>query len=485
MERKPFIVCIGTMDTKGEEIRYLAEQVSACGGHPVIMDISLGHEITGADIPLAESLKMTGHFPEDIFLLDRFSAAAVVARAGTAKILELLRGGRLDGVIGLGGETGAGVIACLMRALPFGVPKVMLGSASSEKIRDWIGTSDIYFSNMISGCGVCRLSKQTIRKGVCAVTAMIMEGRKTGEEEGHPMAAVTRYEAAGEPADRCGRFMREQGWDTLYFRPSGEGALMEDLIRAGEIRAMFDLAPGELLSGYFGSRNSIPESWTGIRFTAAFDMGIPVVAAPGGLSESPFGMWELLPDEYKNEFFSGKRIGYRESGKPFFRRHDLVILPTTLQENRKLAQMIASRLNRAAGPGLFLIPLRGWSFYDQSEDHARSQGIWCDGAGAVWTADEKKPEWSARAVHMWEILSRSVSGGDSAMEILACDCHISDPPFAEICCQAMGHMLRGTWRKGLFRNLPLIAELPGTGERKGEIRHAQGNHMVYNPSAQC
>lgn len=474
MNRKPNIICAGMLDTKGDEIRYLAKQVKERGGNPVIMDVSLGHESDWADITLKESLAMTGNVPEDVFILARAAAIDIVAKAGTAKILELYQKGSVDGIIGWAGGIGTTVVTHLMRALPLGLPKVMLATGASGNTRRWLGVSDIYISNPISEKGINKLTKMTVNNGVCAVVSMAKEWvyRKECEKEKEyeperPMAAVTLYGTTTAAAIRCDDHMKKKGWDTLYFHQVGSGAAMEDLIRSGDIKAVFDLTPGEVTNNYFQSQTMNPESWTGVRFTAAFDMGVPVVSAPGGVDESPFGMWQILPEEYKKEFSEGKRQTYRDTGMPYYHNASMIILPTTLQENKKFSQIIASRLNRAKGPALFILPLKGWSAYDQSASHASKEMGWAEeGDGPVWMPDDRNPSWSKRATQMWEIFKQQIDRNNLYLDVIACDLHILDPEFAELACNAMDRMLEGTWKKGLYRDLEYVIDQIGMEEKK-------------------
>lgn len=480
MSRKPNIICAGMLDMKGEEIRYLANQVEARGGNPVIMDVSLGHEVDWADITLKESLSMTGNTPEDVFVLARTAAIDIVSKASTAKVLELFRQGQVDGIIGWAGGVGTTVITHMMRTLPLGLPKVMLATGASGNTRRWLGSSDIYISNPISEKGINKLTKVTVSNGACAVVAMAKEwiAEKEPEPE-RPMAAVTLYGSTMAAAVYCEEHMKAKGWDMLSFPQSGSGATMEDLIRSGDIKAVFDLTPGELTNNYFRSHTSNPDSWTGVRFTAAFDMGVPAVAAPGGVDESPFGMWQVLPDEYKREFASGKRQTYKDTGMPYYHNDSMIILPTTLQENKKFAQMIASRINRAKGPALFLIPLKGWSAYDQSVSHASKENGWTEeGDGPVWMPDDHYPEWSRRATQMWEILNRQIDGQNPNVDLIACDLHILDPEFAGLACMAMDRMLDGTWKRGLFRELDYVVD----AERMQWSQISGGNYGIYRIS---
>ena len=64
--------------------------------------------------------------------------------AGAARIaLDLHRQGRIDGVLGLGGSAGAAVGTAAMRALPFGVPKLMVSTMASGQVRPYVGQSDV------------------------------------------------------------------------------------------------------------------------------------------------------------------------------------------------------------------------------------------------------------------------------------------------------------------------------------------------------
>lgn len=462
MEKRPNIICAGMLDMKEEEVRYLAKQIELRGGNPVIMDVSLGHEVDWADISLKDSLVMTGNVPEEVFSLGRSAAMDIVANASTAKILELFREGKVDGIIGWAGGIGTTVVTHMMRALPLGLPKIMLATGASGNTKRWLGTSDIYISNPISERGINKLTKMTINNGVCAVVAMAKEwaAQKDAEEETErPMAAVTMYGTTMEAAVRCDEHMKKKGWDMLSFSQHGSGATMEDLIRRGDIKAVFDITPGEITNNYFGSHTGNPEGWTGVRFTAAFDMGVPTIAAPGGIDESPFGMWQMLPDEYKREFKTGKRQTYRDTGMPYYHNASMIILPTTLQENKKFSMMMASRISRAKGPVLFIIPLKGWSAYDQSEAHACKETGWPDeGPGPVWMPDDENPEWSKRATQMWDVFNRQLKGKNPNVDIIACDLHILDPEFAELACMAMDKMLEGSWKVGMFRDLDYVVE---------------------------
>ena len=140
---KPNIIVAGILNTKGESVRYIAERVKAAGGNPQIMELSLGKECGWADIPLRKVLEPVGVTPEDIFSMDRAGACKLVTEGATDTILRLYREGRVHGIISTGGSMGTTIACTMMRALPIGIPKIMLSTEASGDVSMHVGTRDI------------------------------------------------------------------------------------------------------------------------------------------------------------------------------------------------------------------------------------------------------------------------------------------------------------------------------------------------------
>lgn len=460
MEDKIKILLPGMLDTKGDEFRWMAELVRYYGGVPVLMDLSLGGEAEWADIPLSQVLAETGHKPEDVYCLSRSDAVTVVSEAGCHMVRRLYQGGEVDGVLSWAGSIGTTVVSALMRELPLGVPKVMLSTSASGDVKRWLGLSDILIASPISEKGINRLTAKTVGKAAAGVVAMARAMRMDPpplQDADKPMAGISLYGITTPTAMRCAEYMEQQGWDTLFFHQTGLGAVMEDLIREGEIQAVFDLTPAELVSNYFGSRNRNPDSWKGQRFTAAFEMGIPAVIAPGAMEDSPFGSWDALPEHFQEEFRTEQRLSYHGSGKPYFHSEQTLILPTTLEENRMFAHQMIEQINKAKGPVCLLVPMQGWSAYDQCADHASKDTGWAEGTdGPVWIGSKEHAGWSERAVQFWEIAEREVRRDKENIDAVKLDLHLLDPEFSSIACEAMSAMLNGSWRRGFLRGRPEI-----------------------------
>ena len=112
--------------------------------------------------------------------------------------------------------------------------------------------------------------------------------------------------------------------------------------------------------------------------------------------------------------------------------------------------MIADRLSRATGPTVFILPMQGWSAYDQRAAIAsRERGL---GGRARRRphlgARSGAPDWSRKSSLMRAVLGERVDRANDNLDVITVDMHILDPEFADLATRAMGDMLDGTWRKG-------------------------------------
>ncbi|MDL2236442.1 Tm-1-like ATP-binding domain-containing protein [Christensenellaceae bacterium OttesenSCG-928-K19] len=455
---KPNIICTGMLDTKGPEIKFLAEQVEEQGGNAIIMDMSTGHENDWADIKLSEVLAMTGHKVADVMELSRSDATPIVGKAGAEMVVKLNKEGKCDGIISWAGSMGTTVVTYAMRALPFGVPKIMLNTLASSDVSLWLGNKDIYIANPISEKSVNVITRKAIANAAAAVVAMAKVGDKKGES--HPLVALTAYGTTTPAVTRCLNYMENRGWDTMVVHQVGTGATMEDYIRSGEIKAVFEITPGELTNNMYDSIYGTPDTWDGKRFTAASEVGIPQIVAPGGLDQSACGNVKSLPQEYLDDFKSGKRKDYKGTGKPYCHNESVTIMVPTKEETIEVTKYMMDVMNKTNGPTIFMIPMKGWSAYDQSDTHARSGdfGWYEQGDGPVFIHDDDNPEWSKRATTMWKTAEELWNKDNKNFDLIQVDAHILDPAFTDLMSQAMGDILDGKWKPGMYRDNPIVVK---------------------------
>lgn len=458
MERKPNIIVTGMLDTKVNEIRFLAEQVAAYGGNPIIMDLSLGQSADWADITREEVLNANGITQKEVSEAPRAVAIELVGPAGAKKIMELYEEGKVDGIISWAGSVGTTTVTYVMRALPFGVPKIMLTDMASSDVSMWLGNKDIYIVNPTAEQGINIVTRKMVANAAAAVVAMAKVGDV--KEDSKSLVAITAYGTTTPAVNACTKFMKAKDWDSIIIHQVGTGATMEDLIRSGDITAIFDLTTGELTNNMYKSPYRIPDTWDGERVTAASDMGIPQIVCPGGLDQSACGPMSSIQQEYLEDFKTGKRIGYKDTKKPYIHNEGVTIMVPTLEEIEQLSNYFAEKLNKTKGPTAFIIPMQGWSAYDQREEICTKDRGWAEGNGdgPVWEPDENVPRWSRRATLMRRILEEKFDRSNANLDLIIADMHINDKEFTDLCCKCMDDMINKKWQKGMYRDVAGVVQ---------------------------
>ncbi|MDD3520858.1 MAG: Tm-1-like ATP-binding domain-containing protein [Actinomycetota bacterium] len=455
--KKPNIICMGILDIKGDEIKFLAEEVEKAGGNPIIMEISLGHEVGWADIPLSELLLESGLKKEEVFKASRSDAISLVGKAGALKIAKLYEEKKIDGVISWAGSVGTSTATMVMRALPIGFPKIMLSTLASGDVSSWLGNKDIYIVNPISEKGVNIVTRKLIGNAAAAIVGMARY-REVQHVDAKPLVALTAYGTTTPTVIKCEKYMHERGWDSIIIHQVGTGATMEDLIDSGEITAVYEITPGEISNNMYGSIYGIGQEWTGDRLTAASRKGIPQIVCPGGLDQSAYQT--VVPEKYLKGFIDGTRVSYKNSKAPYIHNSAVTIMVPNKEETEELAEYVVSRLNKTTGPTALIVPMRGWSAYDQSVEDASVDKGWAkeNGDGPVWWPDPDNPKWSKRATLMWDVFMNKWDRSNPNLDIIKCDNHILDTDFAELLNTCMGDMLDKKWNKGLYRELENVVE---------------------------
>jgi uncharacterized protein (UPF0261 family) len=457
--KKPNIILPGILNTKGNEIRYLGEQVRKNGGNPVYMDLSLGGEVDWADIPLDEVLSSNNTSKEDVWKSSRTEAIDLVGNAGAVKIMELFEKGEVDGIISWAGTVGTSTITIVMRALPMGVPKVMLCSAASGDVSMWVGGRDIYMLNMIAEKGMNRVITKAVANSAAAIVAMSNVG-EIEDTDIKPLAAITAYGTTTQTVMKLEKHLEDRGWDTIIIHQVGTGSIMEDLIRSGDIAAVLDITIGELSNNMHRTTFAVPDSWIGERLTAASDMGIPQVVSPGGLAQIAWGALDTVTQNILDQYERGERVSYQGSGAPHVHNPAVTVIAPTMEETEKLAEEIITKLNKTTGPTVLIVPMRGWSAYDQSAELANLERGWAKekGDGPVWIPDPDKPEWSKRATLMFSIFEEKIDRGNTNLDLIQGDMHILDDEYIDLCNRCIDDMIDGTWKKGLYREMPKVVK---------------------------
>ncbi len=138
------------------------------------------------------------------------------------------------------------------------------------------------------------------------------------------------------------------GYEVLVFHATGTGGrTMEALIADGQITAVLDLTTTEWADELLGGVLSAGST----RLEAAGRAGIPQIVAPGCLDMCNFWARSTVVEKYADRLF-------------YEWNSNVTLMRTTPEENARLGEIFAEKLNAAAGPTAVYIPLRGWSELD-------------------------------------------------------------------------------------------------------------------------
>jgi uncharacterized protein (UPF0261 family) len=389
----------GTFDTKGTEFAFLKSLLEKQGIHCICADAGvLNPPFFTPDISREDVFLAAGTTLKKVLLEKNRGEAVEAAANGLAKIaLDLFNQGKIHGVLGMGGSAGTTLGTSAMRALPFGIPKIMVSTLASGQVRPFIGVKDItMMHSVVDICGLNRISTKVLSNAAHAMAGMLNAPAINSTLE-KPLLAATMF-GVTTPCVELGRNILEQsGREVLVFHATGTGGLtMESFIRDGLIKGVLDITTTELADELVGGILSAGNE----RLTAAGIMGIPQVISVGALDMVNFGPMDTVPEKFR-------------SRRLYAHNSNVTLMRTTPEENDLLGKEIALKANAAKGPTAIIFPLRGISALD-----ALGQPFWWPQANQALRESLK----------LW--LSPEV-------EYIEMDLHINDPAFGEACAQKL------------------------------------------------
>jgi uncharacterized protein (UPF0261 family) len=345
------VYVVGTFDTKGDELRYVAGLISSAGAPVVTVDVGTHGEAGGADAPARADVparKVAAYHPDGVAAVltgDRGSAVAAMAVA-----LERFTRARADDIsamIGLGGSGGTALITPAMRALPIGRPKVMVSTVASGDVAPYVGPSDIAMLYSVTDvAGLNPISRQVLGNAAHAVAGMATRPvpAVTG---GKAELGLTMFGVTTPCVTQVSELLRDE-YDCLIFHATGTGGRsMEKLVDDGLITGVLDISTTEVADFLMGGVMSAGEG----RLDAIARTRVPYVGSCGALDMVNFGAMDTVPERYRD------RNLYPHNPQ-------VTLMRTTLEENARIGAFIAGKLNACDGPVRFLIPGGGVSMID-------------------------------------------------------------------------------------------------------------------------
>jgi uncharacterized protein (UPF0261 family) len=351
------VVIVGTLDTKREEVAFARDVLRAQGLQTLVVD-------AGSSLPTGHSARdfIPEVGPDEVFQAagtsggeirssrDRGDAVTAAARGAAVVVAELMARGRVDGILGLGGSAGTVIGTSAMRALPFGVPKVMVSTLASGQTRPYVGGSDILMLNPVADiAGLNRVTRTSLTNAALALAGMV-QNRRARQDPGsdRPLIGATMFGVTTLCVDQARRALEAEGLEVVVFHATGVGGQsMEGLVRDGQVAGLLDLTTTELADELVGGILSAGPA----RLEAAVKAGVPQVVSLGALDMVNFGPIDTVPDR-----FAGRRFHVHNPS--------VTLMRTTPEENATLGAWVARVLARSTTPAVVVVPLRGVSALD-------------------------------------------------------------------------------------------------------------------------
>jgi uncharacterized protein (UPF0261 family) len=402
------VLLIGTLDTKGAEFAFVRDRLHAAGVSTLVIDAGVtGPPAFEPDVPRERVYAAAGTTSDAVRRANDRGKAIEAAARGAARLAAELAA-QIDGVLSLGGSAGTTIGTAAMRALPFGVPKLMVSTLASGQVKQYVGVRDVLMMHsVVDISGLNRVSRVVLANAADAMIGMVKGRQAHGWQPvglpDKPIVTATMFGVTTPCVEAARRHLEAAGYEVLVFHATGTGGMtMESFVRDGLVRGVLDLTTTELADELVGGILTAGRD----RLTAAGLCGVPQVISLGALDMVNFGPPETVPEKFR--------------GRRFYQHNPTVtLMRTTPDENDRLGKEIAEKASAARAATAVLVPLRGVSAIDRE-----GQPFW----------------WPEADQALFQSLRNWVSPHVRLVEM---DCHINDPEFASSAARTLLELMAG------------------------------------------
>ena len=354
MTEPPGIALIGTLDTKGPEIAYVRNRIRALGGEPLVIDSGvLGEPLEcEPDVSRHEVAREAGYDLDEIRTAGSRGAAVERMLEGVRAVcLRLWLEGRLDGALCLGGAEGAILGAAAMRALPVGVPKLIVSPSASGRraFASFVGESDVLvMHSVVDILGLNPIARAVFDNAAAAVVGMARDAGRPVDSTGERSVGITMLGHTTPGVMRIREALAEAGHEAVIFHANGVGGpAMERLAEQGALTGVIDYTLSELANSLMdGIHATGPD-----RLRVAGRLGLAQVVVPGCVDFFNQGAPDTVPERFRGR-------------KSYYHNPVATLVRLEPDEMAALARTVAERLNESQGPVHVVVPTRGFSLAD-------------------------------------------------------------------------------------------------------------------------
>ena len=338
---------VGTLDTKGEELRFLRDRLAAAGVRARMVDLSTSSRPSGADVPPHEVAAAHPRGAPGVFTGDRGTAVAAMTEAVRRW---MARQPDVAGAVAAGGSGNTAMVAPGFRTLPLGVPKLVVSTVASGDVSAYVGPSDMAMMHSVADVqGLNSITRDVLTNAAGALAGMIharAEARRAPPAPARPAVGLTTFDLTTPCVQRVVAGLPDH--DCLVFHATGTGGRsMEALLEEGRLAGVVDLTTTEVADMMMGGVFAADED----RLGAVIRTGAPHVGSAGALDMVNFGAPDTVPERYRGRLF--------HEHNP-----QVTLMRTTPEENARMGAWIGERLDLMRGPVRFLLPEGGVSSLD-------------------------------------------------------------------------------------------------------------------------
>lgn len=346
------IAIAGTFDSKGAEYQYIKGLVEELGLRAYTIHTGVFEPMFEPDVSNGEVAAAAGYNLEEIAAKkDRSLAMEALAKGMETIVPKLYADGKFDGILSLGGSGGTSLATAAMRALPIGVPKLMVSTMASGDVERYVGTSDIIMMpSIVDVAGLNKISKMIFKNAVLAMAGMVSCGDKLKNDttEQKPLIAATMFGVTTPCIEQAKVYLEEKGYEVMVFHATGTGGkTMEALIDAGFFAGVLDLTTTEYCDEVVGGILAAGPD----RCAAAIRQKVPQVVSVGACDMVNFGEMDSVPEQFRD------RNLYKHNPA-------VTLMRTTVEENVEIAHRLAEKWNGAQRKMVLLLPQKGVSMID-------------------------------------------------------------------------------------------------------------------------
>jgi uncharacterized protein (UPF0261 family) len=336
----------GTLDTKGEELRFMRDLIRAAGVPVRLVDLSTSGGHSGADIPAHQIAAFHPRGVSGVLTGDRGQSVAGMTEAFSRWIV---RQTGIAGIISAGGSGGTAIVAPAMRALPIGVPKLIVSTVASGEVSKYVGPSDIMMLHSVADVqGLNAITEDVLGNAAQAMIGMVSARRKARPRRvGKPAVALSMFGVTTPCVQQVTAQLRDE-YDCLVFHATGIGGQsMEKLIDGGKVTGVIDVTTTEVCDMMMGGVFPATDD----RFGAIIRTRMPYIGSVGALDMVNFAAPETVPERY--------------AGRTFYKHNpQITLMRTTPEECDRMGRWIGARLNEMEGQVRFFLPEGGVSALD-------------------------------------------------------------------------------------------------------------------------